>query len=120
MYESIIQAGIQWDNTGCDTSIIGAKRSPAIKYQSNITNNSFDIYPIPANDILYINLPATTGEKELRLYDFSGKLIYKVYIAKDDRLFQFSLRSYSPGMYAIQLMEAGKSIFASKFIINSN
>lgn len=73
--------------------------------------NSFDpstinIYPNPARNQIFIDLPQVSGEVNVRLYDVNGQLVYGV------RTLDGSLRidssQFSSGLYFVEIIADGK------------
>lgn len=67
---------------------------------------SINIYPNPARNQIYIDLPKASGEVSIRLYDVNGQLVYGV------RTLEGSLRidssQFSSGLYFVEIISDGK------------
>lgn len=62
------------------------------------------VFPNPATDVLYINLPLKNETIFLKIVDAAGKLMYKQTIVPGDQsLFSLNIQSFAAGMYNLIL-----------------
>lgn len=73
------------------------------------------IYPIPANNILNINL--TDDIHSIRMISSSGELLFEVN-AIDTGVASFDISAYSPGLYFMRIIKLNGQIDSQKVIIN--
>jgi hypothetical protein len=71
------------------------------------------VYPVPTNDLLYIELPKNTNINNASIFDLSGKLIVKTTIV-DNRI---DVSKIEKGFYFLEIDIKNKP-FRSKFIKN--
>ncbi len=76
---------------------------------------SMQIYPNPAKDLIFFEIPADTeGNKiQLEIYDASGRLMS----LSNPHTNSLDISSYPAGIYYIRAL-VGKSVYHSKFLIN--
>ena len=67
-----------------------------------------NIYPNPARNKFYVDLPAGSGEMHLRLFDINGKLIFsKVTNAQQEIV---EIENLKPGLYFVEIASNGYSV----------
>ena len=79
--------------------------------------SSVNIYPNPVNDVLNIDLMATEASVTVvKITDMSGRLIQQVQTNAVQGLntIQVNLNALSSGLYTIQLLENGQSLFIER------
>ncbi|NJM93298.1 MAG: T9SS type A sorting domain-containing protein [Cytophagales bacterium] len=94
--------------------------SECYDFESTVTSSSVDllneikIYPNPATDMIFIQLPFDLGEFSISVISASGAVVYQVeFIRKDD--ITLSIDHYLPGVYRILIM--GNNGYLSTSII---
>lgn len=85
-----------------------------------IENNTLEVYPQPASDLVIINLNNIPNEDiKIDLFDVTGKYIktiYKGVITNEKEKLSFNVSSLSSGIYIIHLV-SDKGIVSKKLII---
>jgi hypothetical protein len=79
--------------------------------------SSVNIYPNPVNDVLNIDLMATEASVTVvKITDMSGRLIQQVQTnaVQGFNTIQVNLSALSSGLYTIQLLENGQSLFIER------
>lgn len=80
-----------------------------------IEEKSFEIFPNPANESVFIKFNALDEVKEIELINAQGQIINAA-ITKDINLITFDTSDLQPGIYFVQ-MSLKKSIISKKLII---
>lgn len=75
------------------------------------------IYPVPANDILYINQD-DISEVEYELYDLSGKLVNQLAIDSENQSTGWDISHLPDGNYIMLIKRNGKKIGTLKIILS--
>jgi bacillolysin len=78
-----------------------------------VNSEDLTIYPNPANDLLYIELPYTTDES-IEIFDISGQLVKE--FKNGNVIFQTDISNLTDGMYTIRFSFDGNSI-VKRFIV---
>lgn len=96
------------DVSGCSAS--GGPVSMFAAGLNDPLSNTFAIYPIPAQDLLYLQLtrPVHTAGQIL-LYDISGKVVRNISFSRLDLLTELSLEGLADGSYFLQVQARGFS-----------
>lgn len=81
---------------------------------SILTNQSFDIYPNPVNDLLNIKLALKTNDK-VKIYNLQGQCVYQQNVSEATGLLTIPTEFLSQGLYVVQIQK-GENLFFSKFI----
>ena len=68
---------------------------------NTISKASFNAYPNPTSDKLFINFKGWEGQKEIRLFDMTGKTIYLKTIS--DKIFEIDVSTYPKGIYLLDV-----------------
>ena len=94
------------DSTGC-----GGMGGPLILTGTeNAVLGAFAVYPIPARDILHVQIFQPTSEAGMAmLYDLSGKMVRKWPIESSSTALSFSLQGLPEGTYLFELKARGMS-----------
>ncbi len=79
----------------------------------NETEQTFHIYPNPANDFIYIQFETGMNERWIDIYSLSGQLLRSVLVNDPQRI---DLSSFENGMHIVK--ERGSS-FGRKLVINN-
>ncbi|MEO8710945.1 MAG: T9SS type A sorting domain-containing protein [Parafilimonas sp.] len=81
-------------------------------------NKSFvKVFPNPVKDWLHVQLSATTGNADLRIFSTDGKLVFEKIIASANTEQLIDVRNLSPGIYSVKI-STGTSQFALIFMKN--
>lgn len=99
----------QHDTTPCGGTFTGISRN-------NPPQKSLNIYPNPANDMLYIAYDNIFGNAVYSIYGLAGNLVTNSKLSTGN-LSQVSLNTLKPGMYLLVLRD-GNYITNKKFIKN--
>jgi hypothetical protein len=82
-------------------------------------DNYFLMYPNPATDFLNIKTSnSSTKAIQIRIFDFSGRLVYNELFSKQQEYYQIPLSSFTSGSYLIEIVEGEK--FTRKMFIKSD
>ncbi len=66
-------------------------------------NNSVDVYPNPASDMVYVSLNASHSElKSINIVNYLGQLVISSKETSNNGIYTFNLSGLPKGMYAIQ------------------
>ncbi|WP_214226643.1 T9SS type A sorting domain-containing protein [Pedobacter sp. B4-66] len=86
--------------------------------QNAIKNSiQFNVFPNPTSDEIFLGLKGFNGkisDTEIRLYDITGKLL--VTLSLKTLTERITLKSYSPGLYILELRYQNKSIQRQKIL----
>jgi len=83
--------------------------------RSSLTN--LEIYPNPANHILYMNTGAVTESPgRMELLEMSGKVVLSEYLPAGHQVYQFDIEKLNAGMYLIRWFESDQIRGVSKFV----
>ncbi|WP_158638438.1 reprolysin-like metallopeptidase [Panacibacter ginsenosidivorans] len=75
----------------------------------------FKIYPNPVTSTLYINLPSSSLQHEIKVYDVNGKVVAMQKATQ--QLVQINLSRIVAGVYYVKVINSnGKEVYASSFI----
>jgi hypothetical protein len=80
---------------------------------SNVNDNIFQLYPIPAQDYIFIQLAQNKTNGELKVTSVTGNVIFQTLLTKN--LNEINISDLSTGMYIVTLNYDGKELY-SKFI----
>jgi len=80
-------------------------------------NKSYAIYPNPAKNTINIDNKSKTSINEIRIIDFSGKEVKKVFISEMINIKKIDISELNTGMYFISLFYNGKKIGDKKLIV---
>ncbi len=65
-------------------------------------NNEFSVYPNPAEDVLSVSFNNTNSSKQVKLYNYMGKVVYQSSVnSKDENI---DMTNYSKGIYFIEVI----------------
>jgi hypothetical protein len=71
-YDPQVMWLVKTDSCGCVVEDCDCGGSAV---QQHITNNGIEVYPNPANDVLYFKLPENSQNISIEIYDNLGKLM---------------------------------------------
>ncbi len=77
-------------------------------------NNSFEVYPNPANDELNLKLALTLNDK-VSIYNLQGQLVYETVVDEATPMLSMPIEYLSNGLYVVQIQK-GSTLLYSKFI----
>jgi len=83
--------------------------------KSYTPKGNISVYPNPATDILYINMPEDMGETEIEIVDFTGKTIFKTRVWSSDYNINTSL--FKSGFYVIICKKDG-ILYKTPFLVS--
>ncbi len=79
--------------------------------------NSFVLFPNPAEDVLYLKLKTTTTNQQISITDLSGREVYKNVIpSQTSELIEIPVSKLSSGTYFIQLQNEEGAVVVNKFV----
>jgi endoglucanase len=67
----------------------------------DIVDSELKVYPIPATDLLKINLPVSTQIKQILLIDVSGKVVLKKTLENNNANYNLDISTIPSGMYLV-------------------
>jgi len=72
--------------------------------------NNLSVYPVPANDYLYVNSTGSAQLKntEIKMYDMTGRLVYR-HLLNDTGQARFDISSLASGTYMLEAVSSGFS-----------
>jgi hypothetical protein len=82
---------------------------------NNIKTDMLSVYPVPASNTINIKIPTQLINSHIHVYNILGELIYTEAIK--EKTTRIPVRSWSAGIYLIQLSN-GKESITKQFIIN--
>lgn len=100
-------------SSGFDLDAIGVihdRRNLSLNKQEAL---SWDVFPNPTNDILFVRIMSSHTEREFRLINAKGKLYFSELIANG--LYSFSLQSLPPGLYFVEVRD-GQQTYRRKIV----
>lgn len=84
----------------------------------HIKTEVFSLYPVPANDVVYVSFNTTTnGNQFLQLFDLTGKLITSENISKGQTLSTIQLSNLSSGSYLVKLIDSNGTSLKTQLLI---
>jgi hypothetical protein len=103
------------------TSQLVVPENPTAVWEESAQNFSFSVYPVPANESIFIRLKTNNNFlPEIELTDISGKIICKVSDAASSSVseytFNLNTRNIDPGVYFIRII-GGSDVAVKKIII---
>lgn len=80
--------------------------------------SSFDIYPNPTNDMVFVKLQSSLNSsiEHLNVYNANSSLIRSICINKDTKKFEINLSKQAAGLYFIVLIKTDGSTIVKKII----
>ena len=80
-------------------------------------NKKLNIFPSPASDKIYIELPVQEKWQKWKIYDLSGRII-KDGLVKNPKDFSISgLSGLNPGLYILKVLDRGGNMGIGKFVV---
>lgn len=73
-----------------------------------LSETFFKFYPNPTSDYLVFELPNSTSESIIYIYDMNGREIIRKNIAPSVEIYRFELNSIPPGVYCIKISNDNK------------
>ena len=88
-----------------------------VSTQENI-NDYAHVYPNPAGDMLYVNLPfASANDLQLTIYHWNSSIALSKYVRPDETLVeQLDVSQLPAGIYTLQIIGKGRNVFMCKFL----
>lgn len=81
------------------------------------SGSDFILYPVPANDKLYLKMLKPGNYRYAEITDISGRLLVRKNIDNQSNI-EFDLNSYSRGIYLVRIIGDGsRQIFSRKIIV---
>ena len=96
------------DSTRCGFNLVSMKI---------LKEGSFNLYPNPANNFVYIELPQILVNMKLSVLDVFGNKLNETTLCHGTKQYTFDITRFSPGIYIIELQTAS-STRCKKLIIN--
>ena len=99
-----------------------------VKTRSNVKNNrtsgiikytkevSWKVYPVPANDKLYIELENHVEQVDVELVNLMGQVVHQQLIERHETKLSLDVSGFNPGVYLVRL-KSTKGILAQKVVI---
>jgi hypothetical protein len=84
-----------------------------IKEETELKGN---IYPVPAKDLITVQLETPVKNGVLAIYDLSGRVVYNLTVG-DGQLFSIPVQTLSQGSYLLEL-RFDQKILRKKFVKN--
>ena len=66
-------------------------------------NNSFEVFPTPVSNFLYIKTKQSKSDVNLKLLDIKGQLIFEKNVISFESAMKFDLSEVSSGMYFLRI-----------------
>jgi len=85
-----------------------------------LNNNTFDIYPNPANDFVYVNYKVTKNDYiKIKVLDISGQLIKEIAYDRSAGVYleKINLSHFTAGLYFIQVSNAKGELNTRKIVV---
>ncbi len=95
----------------------GSESFSTIRSVSFNLDYKYDVFPNPSTGIVSMVLPETQSNKQIRVFNMLGKIIYDLELSKEKTYHQFDLRGYEEGIYLIHIDQGSDSKF-KKVILN--
>lgn len=87
---------------------------------AEIAQTAFVVFPNPANEIIYCNLPnANQSNISIEIYDIVGNLLDKKLNTQGNALVSFNIAAFSNGLYFVKMFNGDRHLIASKKVIIS-
>lgn len=102
-------------SVGHNSNLFQINLDAPVSAQKIINPTDFLVYPLPAKDILYVELPKSETISEYRIYNLEGKLYQSDFVKSDARL-ALNISELKPGIYLLKL-EADYREFSQKFVV---
>lgn len=99
------------DITVTETSGIGAVQNSAL------TENNFNVYPNPTNDLITIFSNSTNYGSIVKVLNSQGLEIHKSVLEETSNTFSFNLAGKEKGIYFIQLIDKQGQVLTQKIIL---
>jgi len=69
--------------------------------KQHITKNGIEVYPNPASDLLYLQLPENSGDAEINIYDATGRIVQSEKIVNNQN--SINIRGLTAGTYVLKV-----------------
>ncbi|MCS6934489.1 MAG: thiol protease/hemagglutinin PrtT [Chitinophagales bacterium] len=101
--------------TGTYLLDVNIQRSPTTALADE-ESELLQIYPVPANNILNVNLPNSATNSNLQITDLQGRIVKEMHIGNSIGSLQCELGDVIPGVYVIQITSPS-FVAKRKFIV---
>ncbi len=91
---------------------VGVEDEPVI-----VEERSVKVYPNPAQDRLTVQLPASSSETLLTLYNQTGAVVYRGLVPATETSVELGLSALPDGLYWLEARSEGKLQFSHKVLI---
>jgi photosystem II stability/assembly factor-like uncharacterized protein len=88
-----------------------------IKPELTGDNNAFSIFPNPAKDRIWINIPGSDKDLQYQIFNMKGEMVLKGIYTGDSRSVRIDLTDLSDGEYLFKLYDDGKALSTRKLLI---
>jgi len=82
------------------------------------TTSTVKIFPLPAQNIINVQMPCSVEESCCSIFEISGCLVYKKRFQENGNLISIDIRNLKKGVYVISFQFPDQREFSSKFIKN--
>lgn len=88
-----------------------------VSTQENV-NEYAHVYPNPAGDMLYVNLPfASANDLQLTIYHWNSSIALSKHVRPDETLVEkLDVSQLPAGIYTLQIIGKGRNVFMCKFL----
>lgn len=87
-------------------------------FELSDAGSNIKIFPLPADNILNIQLPISVNKASCSIFDLSGRLIFKKEFHENGNLITLNINNLNKGTYIISFQFPDYKEFSSKFIKN--
>lgn len=104
--------------TGCSNIVLNTCSFDEITEvkSTHINPDTFKMYPNPAKQVIYLELPQNHENTSIILYDLIGKKVLEKTITETQNLTQIDINNLPSGMYLIQCISS-KYVISNRLII---
>lgn len=83
--------------------------------ENELRSTNINVYPNPADDRLFIELPAVNGDEKLMIYNTAGQLVYEAYAEANVTKMEVEVADWAKGIYHVQWVSPSNTL-QSKFV----
>lgn len=94
------------------------KYSGIIRIKSNFQDAKVNLYPVPTNDVLYIEHRKLTEPAKITIIGVDGRIVYQTLSQPNSYQTSVNVRTFRQGIYFVKYEESTGVIHSSKFIKN--
>lgn len=91
-------------------------RSVQVDQVASVSENrelTFQVYPNPVHDELYIRMSDSIDQNELKIFDIQGRLLLSKTLIENLNI--FDMKGFEPGMYFLLIQGEGKELIRYRF-----